>query len=148
MEIKLAPPYAECYSLEYPLKVRRKLYEYVEERLSELHPGFSKESLWDFRAIRGAGIKKIEAAVIEKDFYMEKRLSQRRIRFYIRNSGGEKIYLFEESCFDVKGERKKKKWLLLAAVFLAAFISGSAIFALTDRREENVNCPSHNICLG
>lgn len=136
MEIKLSPPYAECYSLEYPQKNYRRISDYVEERLGEVHPGFSKESLWDFKVTKEGGIKTISASVMDCDYYMEKRLSQRKVRFYMAGNPARKVFLFESSRFDIKGGRKKKSKLFLYAIIPAVFFAGLMCFLMLNQKEE------------
>ena len=85
MEAELKLPYAERYDIDYPSKKlsKKEMEEYVQSRLTELHPGFGEKSLWDYTVLKNGGQKTVLAAVLERDFYIEKRLSDRKTRFFI-----------------------------------------------------------------
>lgn len=124
MEVELKLPYAECYSFEYPQKrsERKRLDDFVKKSLCELHPGFGEESLWDYRLIKAAKERRIISCVVQKDFYLEKRIADRSISFYVKDRDGRKIRMFERSLFNEKGEKKKGHIFILIMIFSLVFI--------------------------
>ena len=120
MEAELKLPYAERYDIDYPSKKlsKKEMEEYVQSRLTELHPGFGEKSLWDYTVLKNGGQKTVLAAVLERDFYIEKRLSDRKTRFFINGEDNKKYYLFETSEFDEKGEKRRSRFILPAVIFL------------------------------
>lgn len=139
MESELILPHAERYSIDYPEKrmTGKELKAYVQGRLGELHPGFGEKSLWDFTVIKAGEKRRLEAAVLERDFYIEKRLTDRKSRFYIIGEDGRKYFLFQTNKFDEKGDRKKKRYLWMAvAVFVIILLFFSALRFGTQGREK------------
>ena len=121
MQIELKLPYAECYNFEYPQKRKRKekLSDYVKNELTGTHPGFSEESLWDYRTIKNDDKKLIISAVLDRDFYLEMRLTKNGSDFYTKTSKGKVVSLFKKNCFNEKGERKKyRKYIIILAAVL------------------------------
>ena len=123
MEIELKLPHAENYRINPPKKTRQKkaLDEYVRKVLMQEHPGFNKDSLWDYRIYKAYDKKMIIASVVLREFYIEKRVTDRKAVFFVR-IGNESVRLFERFRFDEKGGRKshKKICLLLLIIFFAA----------------------------
>lgn len=139
MEIELTVPYAECYSFEYPKPKlrRRKLYEYVKRCLMEVHPGFNEESLWDFRVVHFENKKVVKAAVINRDFYLEKRLSDRKTVFFTKDSGKNNVELFKRCAFDEKGERRKHRGYLIILFAMFISITGFVIYTVSRTRSRS-----------
>lgn len=138
-ETELKLPHAERYSIDYPEKRihGRESADYVQARLTELHPGFGEKSLWDFTVIKDGEKRRLEAAVLERDFYIEKRLTDRKSRFYITGVDGSKYFLFKANKFDEKGERKKKRYLWVAAVGLVIILLVFPFFWFTKQGRES-----------
>ena len=130
MEIELKLPYAECYTFSYPQKIRgkKKLYEYVRKAFMEVHPGFCDESLWDYKVIKETGGREIIGSVLEKDFFLEKRLSQKNVSFFIKTGNDRKIRLFRNCTFNEKGERRTYWKIIALTVFITVLISVICIY--------------------
>ena len=139
MESELILPHAERYSIDYPEKrmTGKELKAYVQGRLGELHPGFGEKSLWDFTVIKEGEKRRLEAAVLERDFYIEKRVSDRKERFYITGVDGSKYFLFKANKFDEKGDRKKKRYLWVAAAGLVIILLVFSFFWFTTQGRES-----------
>lgn len=139
MESELILPHAERYSIDYPEKrmTGKELKAYVQGRLGELHPGFGEKSLWDFTVIKDGEKRRLEAAVLERDFYIEKRLTDRKSRFYITGVDGSKYFLFKANKFDEKGDRKKKRYLWVAAAGLVIILLVFPFFCFTTQGRES-----------
>ena len=123
MEIELKPPYAETYSIKLTGKKEGKTHidDFVHKFLKENHPGFSSESFWDYAVYKTGGTDFAFAAVMDRDFYIEKRLLQRNTVFYVPYEKS-RIRLFKSRRFTIKGERRKisKKAVIIISVFILA----------------------------
>lgn len=126
METELKLPYAELYTLEYPQNLTgwKKTERYVKQAMYEMHPGFSEESLWDYRTVRKKNSRNIRVCVLDRNYYIEKRMEKNGVRFYTEDTDGSRIKLFERKRFDERGDRRKISPGLsaLCAVILAAII--------------------------
>lgn len=140
MEIKLKLPYAENYTLPLPKNIKgiKAGDEYIRHSLMQCHPGFSSESLWDYFITKNEGQRKAHVAVIEKDFYVEKRLLEKNCVFYFEQENGKKTKLFSKHKFKRNGERRKVKLLFLLVLLpvLVAVVFGFIKGAETGRHEE------------
>lgn len=122
METELKLPYAEVYRIKIPRK-EKCTESFVYKELLKLHPGFSEESLWDYKPLcsRKSSEKEIIAVVLERDFYIEKRALENNISFYVKNEA-KKIRLFSKFKFIRNGERRKIRIIPFVAA-VAAFLS-------------------------
>lgn len=137
MKIELKPPYAESYSLEMPEGKEEKIsiYEKALKLLKENHPGFTSESLWDYGLCKAGGKKYLLAAVLDRDFYMEKRLLKNRTIFYVQKSDFKKN-LFAFYKFTVKGQRIKNRRIFVFSVLLilVIFLAFILFYLKTDKK--------------
>lgn len=119
MDIKLELPYAETYTLGFSQKIfrRKNINEYVYSELRKKHPGFNESSLWDYKIVREKEKRVIKAVVLNRDFYIEKILSQKNVSFYLSEKN-EKIKLFSSIQFSKDGTRKKSKLLPIIIFFI------------------------------
>lgn len=138
MEEELKLPYAECYSLEYPQKEagRKRLYDFVKKSLYELHPGFGEESLWDYKTVKKGNVKIIKAVVLDRTYYIERRVSNGSAVFYIKDDEGKKISFFKKTAFNEKGEKKDKRLLFLIILAAVLFTGVLAVVCFTGMREK------------
>ena len=124
MEIELKLPQAEQYIMDFPRLERRKqsLDAYVRQSLMELHPGFGEESIWDYKVLKKDSIKKIFIIVIQRDYYLEKRLGEKRTEFFTYDEEGNKIKLFKQYAFDENGNRRQRGlvFIILLLIILCA----------------------------
>ena len=136
LEIQLNLPEAETYTLGFPPEFRggKKLYEYVKQFLVENHPGFSEESLWDYRCIKKDGEKTVFAVVLEKDFYLEKTLSEKHVLFYAADESGKRVRFFRKKDFDGRGERKKKS-VVWPVVFILIAAAAAVLLTVEMKRD-------------
>ncbi len=120
MEIELRVPYAEIYKMGMEEKTLsgRKLYEYVRSLLEGLHPGFCSESLWDYKVIKSREKKYIISAVLDRDFYIEKKLTEKGAVFVAEYEKGRKTRLFQGFKFDEKGKRRKIRYVYISIALL------------------------------
>lgn len=131
LETELKLPYAEHYSFKSPQKIfgKEKLDRYVKEELGKVHPGFNEDSLWDYRLVNAGNVKVVEAFVMDKDFYIEKRLADENISFVFCTEEGRKLSFFEKKKFNERGDVKKGK-LLLLIILAASAVALIFVFAL------------------
>ena len=136
MKERIQLPYAELYTIECSQKQKKRiLYEYIKTELKKLHPGFSSESLWDYVIIKNEEFKYVKAAVLDKNYFIERRLKNRRISFYIDEDNKE-VFLFKSSDFDSRGNRRKNKIIIHISVVLFLFLSLSAYLIVQNIRDE------------
>ena len=140
MEQELKLPYAECYSLEYPQKEagRKKLCDFVKKSLYELHPGFGEESLWDYKTVKKGNVKIIKAVVLDRTYYIERRVRDGKAVFYMKDDEGEKISFFKKTAFNEKGERKDKRLLFLIIIAVIAVTGILTAVCFTGMREKEL----------
>ena len=139
MEEELKLPYAECYSLEYPQKVsgRKGVDDFVKKSLYELHPGFGEESLWDYKTVRKGSKKIIKAVVLDKTHYIERRVRDGNLVFYI-HADGKKLCFFRKRDFNEKGERKNKRLVYLIILAVVLFTGVIAAVCITGMKEKEI----------
>ena len=140
MEEELKLPYAECYSLEYPQKMagRKRLYDFVKKSLYEVHPGFGEESLWDYKTVRKDSKKIIKAVVLDKSHFIERRVRDGKVIFYIKDDEGKKISFFRRKDFNEKGERKDKRLIFMIILAVAVFTGILTAVCFTGMREKEI----------
>lgn len=121
METELTVLHAEIYDIPTAEGLYgKKLASYVREALERMHPGFNEESLWDYAKVCKGGKKAIKACVCDKGFYMEKRLEDGSVRFYIKTSDGRKARLFPPYKFSSDGSRRKGSVFVIPALLFLA----------------------------
>lgn len=137
MEIELNLPYAETYIIPIPQKIKgsKAIETFIKQTLSQRHPGFSSECIWDYYLIKDGKKKTAKTFVITKDFYVEKRLLKKNCIFYSMTKGRKKIKLFSAHKFTRNGEIKKKRlYILLVLIPLIA----AAAFGIIKRADRKV----------
>lgn len=105
MPEKLQLPYAEIYTIQYtPTKKIKNLDSYVQEQLAILHPGFSSESLWDYKTLKGSK-KVIKAVVLDRAYFIECRIKKTTRYFYIEENNS-RYKLFTRKHYTNTGRRR------------------------------------------
>lgn len=138
MEIELNLPDAETYIIPIPQKINgsKAIDNFIRQTLSQRHPGFSNECIWDYYLIKEGKEKAAKTFVITKDFYVEKRLLEKNCIFYSMTKGRKKIKLFSAHKFTRNGERKKKGFYILLVLIPLLIV---AVFGIIQGTESNVS---------
>ena len=144
MDIRLKIPYAEKYAIPLPknMKGSKARDEYIRQFLIKSHPGFSSESLWDYFITKKEGVRTAEAAVIDRDFYVEKRILDKNCVFYFEAEDSKRTNLFSRFKFQRNGERKRRgKPLLLFFLFplFAVAVFGIVMITKPDPHQTEEN---------
>ncbi len=134
MEIILSLPYAESYQAEIPpgMNSHKKLYEYTQKFLVVNHPGFTEDSLWDYYEIKKGKTKTVFAFVLDRDFYIKKRVTEKNVSFIAKTEDEKKIRLFKKHQNGKKKEIKK-----FFVVFIIFFVP--VLFLLISIFVKNLN---------
>ena len=138
MEIELNLPDAETYIIPIPQKINgsKAIDNFIRQTLSQRHPGFSNECIWDYYLIKEGKEKAAKTFVITKDFYVEKRLLEKNCIFYSMTKGRKKIKLFSAHKFTRNGERKKKGFYILLVLIPLLIV---AVFGIIQGTEGKVS---------
>ena len=120
-------PEAETYIfnfLDYK-KSKKKINDFLKLKLKEVHPGFSSESLWDYVIIKNGQNKQIKTVVLNKEFYLERKLRNPNLKFEIDDGAGGKKNVFSSLKYKADGAYRKKTklfLLLIPAVIIAVIL--------------------------
>lgn len=123
----LTLPEAETYIfnfLDYK-KSKKKIKDFLKLKLKEVHPGFSSESLWDYVIIKNGQNKQIKTVVLNKEFYLERKLRNPNLKFEIDDGAGGKKNVFSSLKYKADGAYRKKTklfLLLIPAVLIAVIL--------------------------
>lgn len=121
MSEKLQLPYAEIYTIQVtPSKNTKNLDSFVKEQLGILHPGFSAESLWDYKTLKGSK-KVIKAVVLDRAYFIECRIKKATRYFYIEENNS-KYKFFTRKQYTNTGRRKSNLFLHMFFLLMSILI--------------------------
>lgn len=135
MKEKLQLPFAEKYEIKYPQNCKkRRLHEYIEKQLKGLHPGFSSDSLWDYVVITKGNEKIIKTVVLDKNYYIEKRIKNKKVDFYTEEKN--KIFvLFKSNKFSKTGKKKNSHLFLYTVLYCLVFCTIISLVLLSTKND-------------
>ncbi len=119
MKKELTLPYAEIYEIKFSQVIRSKssLRKAVVLYLTENHPGFNEESLWDYAVIKKNRKQTVYAVVLERNYFIQEKSVQKNLKFFIHTKEGKVLYLFRHRDFTETGKRRK-----ISVVFVTSLI--------------------------
>ena len=139
MQIILSLPYAETYQSEIPpgMNSHKKLYEYTKKFLLANHPGFTEESLWDYFVKKKGNSKTVCAFVLDRDFYIKKRVTESNVSFIAQTEDGRRIKLFKKRKFTQSGRKKQiRKFFIVFLLFFVPLFFLLITFFVKDLNKE------------
>lgn len=121
MSEKLQLPYAEIYTIQVtPSKNTKNLDSFVKEQLGILHPGFSADSLWDYKKLKGSK-NVIKAVVLDRAYFIECRIKKATRYFYIEENNF-RYKFFTRKHYTNTGRRKSNLFLHMFFLLMSILI--------------------------